>query len=95
MYDVTLKSFERAKEGWQLDGDQKLEQSRSRIANYINGFSVDYNNDCTLYWGYLLGQRFRACFVLEFIFPKHFLLAPKIFRKKTGLGPLVALFYLG
>jgi len=28
VYDITLKSFERAKEGWQLDGDQKLEQSR-------------------------------------------------------------------
>lgn len=27
-YDVHLKSFERAKESWQLDGDQKLEQSR-------------------------------------------------------------------
>ena len=28
VYDITLKSFERAKEGWQLDGEQKLEQSR-------------------------------------------------------------------
>lgn len=28
VYDITLKSFERAKEGWQLDGVQKLEQSR-------------------------------------------------------------------
>ena len=26
-YDVTLKSFERAKESWQLDGEQKVEQS--------------------------------------------------------------------
>ena len=32
VYDITLKSFERAKEGWQLDGDQKLEQSR-----YVSG----------------------------------------------------------
>ena len=27
-YEVYLKSFERAKEGWQMDGDQKLEQSQ-------------------------------------------------------------------
>lgn len=27
-YEVTLKSFERAKESWQLDGTQKLEQAR-------------------------------------------------------------------
>ncbi len=28
VYDVHLSSFERAKESWQLDGEQKLEQSR-------------------------------------------------------------------
>ena len=27
-YDVYLKSFERAKESWQLDGEQKVEQAR-------------------------------------------------------------------
>ena len=27
-YEIHLKSFERAKEGWQMDGDQKLEQSQ-------------------------------------------------------------------
>lgn len=27
MYDIQLKSFERAKESWQLDGEQKLEQA--------------------------------------------------------------------
>jgi len=27
-YEIFLKSFERAKEGWQMDGDQKLEQSQ-------------------------------------------------------------------
>ena len=32
VYDITLKSFERAKEGWQLDGEQKLEQSRSETS---------------------------------------------------------------
>ena len=41
VYDVTLKSFERAKEGWQLDGDQKLEQSRSIIVNSLNGLNID------------------------------------------------------
>ena len=28
MYDLHLKSFERAKESWQLDGEQKLEQAK-------------------------------------------------------------------
>ena len=27
-YEVYLKSFERAKESWQLDGEQKVEQAR-------------------------------------------------------------------
>ena len=28
VYDLHLKSFERAKESWQLDGEQKLEQAK-------------------------------------------------------------------
>ena len=28
IYEVYLKSFERAKESWQLDGEQKVEQAR-------------------------------------------------------------------
>ena len=27
-YDINLKSFERAKESWQMDGEEKLEQSK-------------------------------------------------------------------
>ena len=27
VYDINLKTFERAKESWQLDGEQKLEQA--------------------------------------------------------------------
>ena len=27
-YEIYLKSFERAKESWQLDGEQKVEQAR-------------------------------------------------------------------
>jgi len=27
-YDITLVKFEKAKESWQLDADQKLEQAR-------------------------------------------------------------------
>ena len=28
LYDIHLKAFERAKESWQLDGEQKVEQAK-------------------------------------------------------------------
>ena len=66
-YDVYLKSFERAKESWQLDGEQKVEQARLLKDKGTLFFKVMYAEFQKVLSKSYMQKIFYNLFILRFI----------------------------